>query len=33
MSGIENVTQAQHSVLPAFAEVEEVVNHVDDVYS
>jgi mono/diheme cytochrome c family protein len=33
MYGIENVTQAQQSVMPAFAEVEEVVNHVDDIYS
>jgi hypothetical protein len=33
MYGIENVTQAQQSVMPAFAEVEEVANHVDDVYS
>jgi methanol metabolism-related c-type cytochrome len=33
MYGIENVTQAQQSVMPAFAEVEEVVDHVDDIYS
>ena len=33
MYGIENVSQAQQSVMPAFAEVEEVVNHVDDIYS
>lgn len=31
--GIENVTPAQQSVMPAFAEVEEVVNHVDDIYA
>jgi mono/diheme cytochrome c family protein len=33
MYGIENVTRAQQSVMPAFAEVEEVTDHVDDVYS
>ena len=33
MYGIENVTQAEQSVMPAFAEVEEVVKHVDDIYS
>jgi methanol metabolism-related c-type cytochrome len=33
MDGIENVSQSQQSVMPAFAEVEEVVNHVDDIYS
>ena len=33
MYGIENVSEAQQSVMPAFAEVEEVVNHVDDIYS
>jgi mono/diheme cytochrome c family protein len=33
MYGIENVSQARQSVMPAFAEVEEVVNHVDDIYS
>lgn len=31
--GIENVSHDQQSVMPAFAEVEEVVNHVDDIYS
>jgi methanol metabolism-related c-type cytochrome len=31
--GIENVTQAQQSVMPAFGEVEDVVNYVDDIYS
>jgi mono/diheme cytochrome c family protein len=33
MYGIENVSQTEQSVMPAFAEVEEVVNHVDDIYS
>jgi methanol metabolism-related c-type cytochrome len=33
MYGIENVTRAEQSVMPAFAEVEEVVKHVDDIYS
>jgi hypothetical protein len=33
MYGIENVAQAEQSVMPAFAEVEEVVKHVDDIYS
>jgi mono/diheme cytochrome c family protein len=33
MDGIENVSQSQQLVMPAFAEVEEVVNHVDDIYS
>jgi mono/diheme cytochrome c family protein len=33
MNGIENVSQTQQSVMPAFAEVAEVVNHVDDIYS
>jgi methanol metabolism-related c-type cytochrome len=33
MDGIENVSQTQQSVMPAFAEVEEVVSHVDDIYS
>jgi mono/diheme cytochrome c family protein len=33
MYGIENVSQTRQSVMPAFAEVEEVVNHVDDIYS
>jgi methanol metabolism-related c-type cytochrome len=31
--GIENVSQAQQSVMPAFGEVEDVVNYVDDIYS
>jgi methanol metabolism-related c-type cytochrome len=31
--GIENVTQTQQSVMPAFGEVEDVVNYVDDIYS
>ena len=31
--GIENVTHAQQSVMPAFAEVAEVVSQVDDIYS
>ena len=33
MYGIENVSQVEQSVMPAFAEVDEVVNHVDDIYS
>ena len=33
MYGIENVTRAQQSVMPAFAEVTEVVNHVEHIYS
>jgi hypothetical protein len=33
IDGIENVSQSQQLVMPAFAEVEEVVNHVDDIYS
>ena len=33
MYGVENVTRAEQSVTPAFAEVEEVVKHVDDIYS
>lgn len=31
--GIENVNQTQQSVMPAFGEVEDVVNYVDDIYS
>ena len=31
--GIEKVSHDQQSVMPALAEVEEVVNHVDDIYS
>jgi methanol metabolism-related c-type cytochrome len=31
--GIENVSQTQQSVMPAFGEVEDVVNYVDDIYS
>jgi hypothetical protein len=31
--GIENDTQPRQSVMPAFAELEEVVTHVDDSYS
>ena len=31
--GVENVNQAQQSVMPAFGEVEDVVNYVDDIYS
>lgn len=31
--GIENVNQSQQSVMPAFGEVEDVVNYVDDIYS
>ena len=33
MYGVETVTRAEQSVAPAFAEVEEVVKHVDDIYS
>jgi methanol metabolism-related c-type cytochrome len=31
--GVENVDQSQQSVMPAFGEVEDVVNYVDDIYS
>lgn len=31
--GIENVNQAQQSVMPAFGEVPDVANYVDDIYS
>ena len=33
MYGIENVSPSQQSVMPAFADAEEVVNHVDDIYA
>jgi methanol metabolism-related c-type cytochrome len=31
--GIENVSQTQQSVMPAFGEVEDVMNYMDDIYS
>ena len=31
--GIENVSQSQQSVMPAFGEVADVVNYIDDIYS
>ena len=31
--GIENVDQSQQSVMPAFGEVEDVVNYIDDIYA
>jgi methanol metabolism-related c-type cytochrome len=31
--GIENVSQTQQSVMPAFGEVPDVANYVDDIYS
>jgi methanol metabolism-related c-type cytochrome len=31
--GIENVSQSQQSVMPAFGEVPDVANYVDDIYS
>jgi methanol metabolism-related c-type cytochrome len=31
--GIKNVDQSQQSVMPAFGEVEDVVNYVDDIYA
>ena len=31
--GIKNVNQAEQSVMPAFGEVEDVVNYVDDIYA
>ena len=31
--GIENVDQTQQSVMPAFGEVADVVNYIDDIYS
>ena len=31
--GIENVGQSEQSVMPAFGEVEDVVNHMDDIYA
>jgi methanol metabolism-related c-type cytochrome len=31
--GIQNVNQAQQSVMPAFGEVPDVANYVDDIYS
>ena len=31
--GIENVNQTQQSVMPAFGEVEDVINYLEDIYS
>jgi methanol metabolism-related c-type cytochrome len=31
--GIQNVNQAEQSVMPAFGEVADVVNYIDDIYS
>lgn len=31
--GIENVNQTQQSVMPAFGEVEDVVNYLEDIYA
>lgn len=31
--GIENVSQTQQSVMPAFGEVEDVVSYMDDIYA
>lgn len=31
--GIENVSQSQQSVMPAFGEVADVVNYIDDIYA
>ena len=31
--GIENVNQSQQSVMPAFGEVEDVVNYLEDIYA
>jgi methanol metabolism-related c-type cytochrome len=31
--GIENVSQSEQSVMPAFGEVEDVVNYIDDIYA
>jgi methanol metabolism-related c-type cytochrome len=31
--GVENVSQSQQSVMPAFGEVADVVNYIDDIYA
>lgn len=33
MGGIENVNQTQQSVMPAFGDVDDVVNYIDDIYA
>ena len=33
MGGIQNVNQAQQSVMPAFGDVNDVVEYIDDIYA